>query len=136
MQQIPDITPALKGGIVGILVFVIFSLCLVIAWLLKNKLEIAGPKGPPREPLTGEKPTEYWEAVLKDTETEGNRALLQVLTEQHRSTMEILGRLRARMRESDQAATSQALKEFRQKYDQDIIAIAKMLRAIEEKIEH
>lgn len=137
MQQIPDITPILKGGIVGVLLSIILALCGVIAWFIKNQVANAPSKqtGPPREPLSGEKPTDYWEKVFADIETEGNKALLAVLSEHHRALMEQLGKLRARLRDSNQVASLTAIREFRAKYDQDMIAIAKMLRAIEEKIE-
>jgi len=136
MLQIPDINPYLKGGVIGVLTFVIIGLALVIGWLLKNNL-IASPKptGPPRELSAGEKSPDYWEKVVEDIETEGNRALLQILTEHHRALMEQLGKLRARLRDSNQVAALSAIRDFRMKYDQDMIAVAKMLRAIEEKVE-
>lgn len=137
MQPLPDITPILKGGIVGILLSIIVALCGVIAWFIKNHVTSTSAKhtGPPREALSGEKPTDYWEKVFADIETEGNKALLAILSEHHRALMEQLGKLRARLRESNQVAALTAVKEFRAKYDQDMIAIAKMLRAIEAKIE-
>src|SRR5690348_5286805 len=134
MLQIPDINPALKGGIITTLLFIVFGLIGIIAWFLKNQVAPGAPRVITREPSSGEKPPEYWERVFEDIETEGNKALLAVLTEHHRSVMEMLGKLRARLRESDQAVTSQIVKDFRAKYDQDMIAIAKMLRAIEERI--
>lgn len=136
MIQIPDINPYLKGGAIGVLVFVIIGLVAVIGWLLKNNLTATSkPGGPPRELSAGEKSSDYWEKVFEDIETEGNRALLQILTEHHRALMEQLGKLRARLRDSNQVAALSAIREFRVKYDQDMITIAKMLRAIEEKIE-
>lgn len=136
MQQLPDVTPILKGGVIGVLLSIILALCGVIAWFIKSQLSGSSKQsGPPREPLSGEKPTDYWEKVFADIETEGNKALLAVLSEHHRALMEQLGKLRARLRESNQVAALTAIKEFRAKYDQDMIAIAKMLRAIEEKIE-
>lgn len=133
LGQIPDITPALKGGIVGVLLFIVVCLVFVIGWLLKNSTLVK--PGPPREPLSGEKPTDYWERVFADIETEGNKALLQVLTEHHKTLMEQLGKLRARLRDSDQTAALKEIREFREKYDRDMIAVAKMLTAIEKKIE-
>lgn len=137
MQQIPDITPILKGGIVGVLLSIILALCGVIAWFIKNQIANTSSKqtGPPREPLTGEKPTEYWQGVLKDIETEGNKALLAVLTEHHRAMMAVLGKIRARVRDSDNTALLRRFDEYERQYKNDMIAIAKMLRAIEEKIE-
>lgn len=136
MLQIPDINPYLKGGVIGVLVFVIIGLVLVIGWLLKNNLTSSPkPSGPPRELTAGEKDPAYWERVFAEIETEGNQALLQVLTEHHKTVMEQLGKLRARLRDSNQAVALTAIKDFRAKYDQDMIAVAKMLRAIEEKVE-
>lgn len=136
MLQIPDINPYLKGGVIGVLVFVIIALVLVIGWLLKNQLS-SSPKhtGPPRELTAGEKDPSYWERVFAEIETEGNQALLHVLSEHHKTVMEQLGKLRARLRDSNQAVALTAIKDFRAKYDQDMIAIAKMLRAIEAKLE-
>src|SRR5689334_7920244 len=133
MAQIPDISPYLKGGIIGIMALVIVTLAGVIAWFLKNQV-VTGPKIVTRELSAGEKSPDYWENVFAEIETEGNRALLQVLSEHHRGIMEMLGKLRARLRDSDNAAALQEVREFRAKYDQDMITIAKMLRAIELKI--
>lgn len=136
MLQIPDINPYLKGGVIGVLVFVIIGLVLVIGWLLKNNLTAtAKPTGPPRELTAGEKDPSYWEKIFADIETEGNHALLEVLTEHHRAVMEMLGKLRARLRDSNQTVALTAIREFRVKYDQDMITIAKMLRALEEKLD-
>lgn len=140
MIQIPDINPYLKGGVIGILFFMLVGCILIIGWLLKNNFvspskPTGGASGPPRELTAGEKSTDYWEKIFADIETEGNHALLEVLSEQHRATMEQLGKLRARLRDTDNAAALNELRGFRAKYDQDMIAIAKMLRAIEEKVE-
>ena len=136
MTQIPDINPYLKGGTIGLLVFVIIGLISLVGWLLKNNLTSSPkPSGPPRELSAGEKSAEYWERVFAEIEAEGNQALLKVLSEHHRSVMEMLGKLRARLRDSNQTVALNAIREFRAKYDQDMIAIAKMLRAIEEKID-
>jgi hypothetical protein len=136
MLQVPDINPYLKGGVIGVLIFVIIGLVIVIGWLLKNNLtSTPKPHGSPRELSAGEKSTEYWERVFEEIETEGNQALLKVLTEHHKSVMEMLGKLRARLRDSNQVVALTAIKDFRAKYDQDMIAIAKMLRIIEEKLD-
>lgn len=136
MFQVPDINPYLKGGIIGVLFFVIMGLIVVIGWLLKHNLT-SSPKlsGPPRELTAGEKDPEYWHEVFADIQTEGNRALLAVLTEQHKAMMEMLGKLRARLRDSDNAAALKEVKELRAKYDQDMIAVAKMLRSLEQKLD-
>lgn len=137
MTQLPDITPILKGGIVGILLSIILALCGVIAWFIKNQITNASSKQtePPRELLSGEKPTDYWEKKFAEIESDGNEALLAIITDQHRSVMEQLGKLRARLRESNQVAALTAIREFKEKYDKDMVTIAKMLRAIEAKIE-
>lgn len=138
MIQLPDISTYAKGGVIGILAFVIIGLIIVIGWLLKNGGSF-GAKSPsplqPRELTAGEKSTEYWERIFGDIETEGNRALLEVLSAQHRAVMEQLGRIRARLRDSDNAAALRAINELRAKYDQDSIAIAKMLRSLEQKLD-
>lgn len=136
MTQIPDINPYLKGGIIGVLFFVIMGLIVVIGWLLKNNLA-SSPKssgGPPRELTAGEKDPSFWTRVFEDIETEGNQALLQVLTEQHRATMEMLGKIRARVRDSDSATLVKEFQEFRAQYRQDMISLVKMWRSIEEKL--
>ena len=136
MTQIPDINPYLKGGIIGVLFFVIMGLIVVIGWLLKNNL-VSSPKsssGPPRELTAGEKDPAFWKQVFEDIETEGNQALLQVLTEQHRATMEMLGKIRARVRDSDSATLVKEFQEFRAQYRQDMISLVKMWRSIEEKL--
>lgn len=134
MLQIPDINPFLKSGLLGVAVFVILCMAAVIAFLLKN--QVTGSKVVTREPSAGEKSAEYWEERFAEIETEGNKALLQVLREDHRAVMEMLGKLRAKLRDSDQAGALKEIRAFRAKYDQDMISIAKMLRAIEERIEH
>lgn len=136
MQPLPDITPILKGGIIGVLCSIILALCGALAWFIKNHMTSASRlAGPPREPLTGEKPTEYWESVLKDIEKEGNQALLQVLSEQHRATMLTLGKIRARLRDSDNEVLLKRFDSFERQYKQDMVSIAKMLRGIEVKFD-
>lgn len=133
MTQIPDISPFLKAGAIGVMAFIICVLAGVIVYLVKTQGGIIGPKVVTREPTAGEKSADYWEQVFADIETEGNKALLSVLTDHHRATMEMLGKLRARVR--DNAATIEAVREFRARYDQDMVTIAKMLREIESRIE-
>lgn len=135
MIQIPDISPFLKAGALGVMAFIVCVLVGVIVYLMKNQGVLGGQKIITREPTAGEKPPDYWEKIFAEIETDGNKALLQVLKEDHRAVMEMLGKLRAKIRDSDQAATARAVHEFRARYDQDMIVIAKMLRAIEAKFE-
>src|SRR5687767_5726571 len=135
MLQLPDINPFLKGGLIGVMAFVIVAMAAVIAWLFKHQVISSGPKIITREPSAGEKSPEYWEERFAEIETEGNKALLQVLREDHRAVMEMLGKLRAKLRDSDQAVALKEIRAFRAKYDQDMVAIAKMLRSIEVQLD-
>lgn len=122
MIQLPDIDPYLKGGVIGVLVFVIIGLIVVIGWLVKNNLA-AGSKADAslRELRAGEKDPEFWQ---KDYDS---RAAAQT-----RIVVEHLGKIRARLRDIDQKI-DRFDTEVKAEFQQVRRDIATLARAIEMK---
>lgn len=137
-MQIPDASQFLKLGFVGAVLLCAYLALLIAYKVIANNLTGgSGKSGGPRELSAGEKSADYWESVFSDIRDDGNRELLAAMEKDHRAVMEMLGKLRARLRDSNQSATAALteVKEFRQQYRQDMISLVRLLRDLEQKLD-
>lgn len=136
-MQLPDVSQFLKLGFTGAVLLAAY-LALMIAYKVVSATVVGSKNGNPRprELTAGEKDPSYWEHVFGDINDDGCKKLLAQMEKDHRAVVELLGKIRARVRDFDNSTHALAeIKEFREQYRQDMISLVRLLRELESKLD-